>query len=115
MSETNELYTSVAYIKNKVDTLEKIELLRLRSDNVLKQRYLDILSNANFRAVYKAVDGEKSQKEIATEIGKSEASISGYIKSLVEEGLLELIGITSKGRIYNHTIVEQAYHLKRQL
>ena len=46
MSETNELYTSVAYIKNKVDTLEKIELLRLRSDNVLKQRYLDILANA---------------------------------------------------------------------
>ena len=115
MSESNELYTSVVYIKNKVDTLERIELLRLRSDSVLKQKYIEILSNDNLRAVYKAVDGEKSQKELAVEIGKSEASVSTYIKSLVEEGLLELIQITQKGRIYNHTIVEQAYHLKRQV
>ena len=32
MSETDELFASVNYIKNKVDTLEKIEILRMRAD-----------------------------------------------------------------------------------
>lgn len=115
MSESNELYASVNYIKNKVDTLEKIELLRLRSDDILKKKYFEILSDINLKAVYKSIDGEKSQREISVEIQKSDASVCSYIKKLVDEGLVELIGVTSKGKIYNHTIVEKAYRFKKIL
>lgn len=44
MSETNELFATVNYIKSKVDTLEKIELFRMREDQEQKQKYLDFLN-----------------------------------------------------------------------
>lgn len=43
MSESDELYTTVNYIKHKVDALEKIELLNLRSNKALHEEYVSIL------------------------------------------------------------------------
>lgn len=44
MSESGELYTTVNYIKNKVDALEKIEMLNLRSNKELRNEYVDIVN-----------------------------------------------------------------------
>lgn len=40
MSESQELYASVNYIKHKVDAIEKIEFLNLRSNKALQEEYV---------------------------------------------------------------------------
>ena len=107
MSETNELYTSVNYIKNKVDTLEKIELLRMRSA-ILK-------SDEKLASIYKAIDGEKGQKEIAQQLVCNEMRVSRAIKKLEEFGLIEFCQMKGNSRIYIHTVVEKAYHFCKSL
>ena len=44
MSESGELYTTVNYIKHKVDALEKIELLNLRSNKELRNEYITLFT-----------------------------------------------------------------------
>lgn len=116
MSETNELYTSVNYIKNKVDTLEKIELLRMRSDVEMRKSYAAILkSDEKLASIYKAIDGEKGQKEIAQQLGCNEMRVSRAIKKLEEFGLIEFCQMKGNSRIYIHTVVEKAYHFCKSL
>lgn len=116
MSETNELFTSVNYIKNKVDTLEKIELLRMRTDQELKKKYIEFLkSDETILAVYKAIDGAKGQREIAQELSFNDMRISRTIKKLEDEGLIEFIQMKGNSKIYTHTVVEKAYHFSKIL
>ena len=77
MSESQELYASVNYIKHKVDAIEKIEFLNLRSNKALQEEYVALLqADGLLLRVYKTIDGSKSQKEIATELGTNEMAIS---------------------------------------
>lgn len=117
MSETNELFTSVNYIKHKVDTLEKIELLRMRADLELKSKYKDFLcSDKDMLNVYKSIDGIKSQKAIAEVCGIKEMQVSRKISKLDNEGLIELISaFGKKNKIYTHSIVEKAYRFCKEL
>lgn len=111
MSETNELFTAVNYIKNKVDALEKIELLRMRTDQDLKKKYIDFFkSDETLLTIYKTIDGIKGQREIAQELSLNEMRISRAIKKLEEEGLVEFIQMKGNFKIYTHTVVEKAYH-----
>lgn len=64
MSESQELYASVNYIKHKVDAIEKIEFLNLRSNKALQEEYVALLqADELLLRVYKTIDGSKSQKE----------------------------------------------------
>ncbi len=111
MSETNELYATVNYIKSKVDTLEKIELLRMREDQEQKQKYIDFFeSDQAIKSVYKEIDGNKGQREIAQLTSLGEMKVSRIIKKLEEKGLIEFLKMNGNSKIYIHTVVEKAYH-----
>ena len=115
MSESGELYTTVNYIKHKVDALEKIELLNLRSNKELRNEYITLFTGDSVLFdVYKAIDGIKAQKEIAPIVGKTEMTVSNKIKILLEYGLIEIkeVGINGK-KIYKYSIAEQAFKLTR--
>lgn len=115
MSESKELYLTVNYIKNKVDMLEKIEILNLRANEVLHDKYISLLQNDPLlMSVYKAIDGVKSQTEIASDISTSDKTVSVKIKTLFENGLIEIKSIGSSGkRIYTHSVAEQAFQLTK--
>lgn len=115
MSESDELYSTVNYIKHKVDALEKIEMLNLRSNKALLEEYTEILQNdSTLLQIYKAIDGTKSQKEIADIISSSEPSVSRKMQKLLEYGLIEIKEVGAKGkRVYKHTVAEQAFKLSR--
>ena len=116
MSETDELFSSVNYIKNKVDTLEKIETLRLADDKLLEQKFKTFLtSNNNYLQIYKAIDGTRSQKEIAQLTGINEMQVSRIINKLESERLIELISMKGKTKIYNCSIIEKIYKFKAKL
>ena len=110
MSESGELYTTVNYIKNKVDALEKIEMLNLRSNKELRNEYVSLLSaDSLLFEVYKAIDGVRAQKEIAPVVNTSEMTVSNKIKILFEHGY---VGTNGK-KIYKHSVAEQAFKLTR--
>lgn len=115
MSESDELYITVNYIKHKVDALEKIEMLNLRSNKALHEEYISILqTDPLLLKVYKAIDGAKSQKEIASVVSTTEKTVSVKIKKLAEHGLIEIKNVGTKGeRIYKHSVTEQAFKLTR--
>lgn len=114
MSESEELYASVNYIKHKVTALEKIELLNLRSNQTLRNEYVTILQSDDWLLkVYKEIDGVKSQKVIADKLGTNEMMISRKINKLAEIGLVEIKDVSGKQRIYKHSVAEQAFKLMR--
>lgn len=116
MSETNELYATVNYIKSKVDTLEKIELLRMREDREQKQKYIDFLeSDQALKLIYKEIDGIKGQREIAQITNYNEMRVSRIIKKLEEKGLIEFLKMDGNSKIYVHTVVEKAFHFCKTL
>jgi len=112
--ESHELFASVNYLKHKVEAIEKIELLNLRSNKTLRQEYAEILQSDDllFR-IYKEIDGKKSQKEIASAVGTTGFSVSIKIKELYGLGLIEVKEVISNKRIYKHTIAEEAFKLTR--
>lgn len=115
MSESHELYASVNYIKHKVDAIEKIELLNLRSNKVLQEEYAILLkSDPLLLSVYKAIDGVKSQSEITKELCSNNASVSRKVRDLEEYGLIEIKEIGRSGRkIHKHSIAEKAFALTK--
>ena len=115
MSESDELYISVNYIKHKVDAIEKIELLNLRANKVLHDEYISIFkADPLLLQIYKEIDGQKSQKEIAAVISTTEMTVSNKIKKLAECGLIEIKEVGANGkRIYKYSVAEKAFKLTR--
>ena len=115
MSESDELYSTVNYIKHKVDAIEKIELLNLRSNKALRDEYTAILlGDTLLLQVYKAVDGIKSQKEISGIVSTTEMTVSNKIRKLLEYGLIEIKDVSPRGaHIYKHSVAEQAFKLTK--
>ena len=112
MSESDELYASVNYIKNKVDAIEKIELLNLRSNEKLLNEYLyQLKSDEWLLKVYKEINGVKSQKTIATDLATNEMMVSRKIDKLSAIGLIEIMDISGNQRIYKYSIAENAFNL----
>ncbi|MFT4104722.1 MAG: hypothetical protein QM657_03095 [Lacrimispora sp.] len=116
MSETDELFASVNYIKHKVDTLEKIELLSLRSNKVLLDEYVaEFQADIVLLQVYKSIDGKRAQKDIAQILSTNEVAVSRKIKKLLELGLIEIKKVVGNNKIYMHSIAEKAFKLTKVL
>jgi DNA-binding MarR family transcriptional regulator len=114
MSESDELFTAVNYIKHKVDALERIELLNLRANKTLLEEYKKaLLSDNDLLTVYKLIDGEKSQKNISDVSGIIQMTVSRKINILEEIGLIEIKNMNGKAKIYKHSVAEQAFKLTR--
>ena len=112
MSESQELYASVNYIKHKVDAIEKIEFLNLRSNKALQEEYVALLQADGL--LLRVYDGSKSQKEIATELGTNEMAISRKIKILEEHGLIEIKEVGKNGKkIHKYSVAEKAFKLSK--
>lgn len=114
MSESNVLLAEINYIKNKVDSIEKIEILNLRSNKTLKEEYIGLFKADNLLfSVYKAVDGSRTQRDIATHISTTEMSVSRKLGVLAEYGLIEINTVVGKKKIYQHTVAEKAFGLTK--
>jgi predicted transcriptional regulator len=112
MSESLELDAAINYIKYKVEAIEKIELLNLRSNNVLRDKYISKLkSDALLFQIYKEINGFKTQREIANIVNTTEMTVSNKIKILLELGLIEPKEVTHNKCIYKHSIAEIAFKL----
>lgn len=83
----------------------------MREDQEQKKIYLDFFaSDEALKAVYKEIDGNKGQNEIALITAYNEMRVSRIIKKLEEKGLIEFLKMEGKSKIYIHSVVERAYH-----
>lgn len=116
MSETDELFASVNYIKHKVDAIEKIELLNLRSNKALRDEYVaEFEADTMLLQVYKNIDGKRAQKDIAQILCTNEMAVSRKIQKLLELGLIEIKEIVANNKVYMHSIAEKALKLTKVL
>ena len=116
MSESQTLLAEVNYIKNKVDAIEKVEIMNLRSNTSLKEIYLNLFRKDQLLFnVYKQVDGKKNQHTIATDIGTSEPSVSRRLQVLFDNGLVEVKEVIGKQKIYMQTVAEKAFGLSKEV
>lgn len=116
MSETDELFASVNYIKNKVDALEKIDLYLLRSKKEYGLEMVNLLkSDSLLCAVYKSIDGKTMQKDIAAIVNTTPMTVSNKIKILQEHGLIEIKDICGSQKIYQHSVMEKAFHISTKI
>lgn len=114
VEESRELFSAVNYIKHKVEALEKIDLLNLRSNKTLRDEYISLLrSDPLLFNVYKEIDGKKAQKDIADTLSTTPKNVSVKIAQLKDLGLVEVKEVLSNKKIYKHTIAEQAFKLTR--
>ena len=114
MSESQTLLAEVNYIKNKVDAIEKVEVMNLRSNTALKDMYLSLFRKDQLLfEVYKCVDGKKNQQSIAAETRISEPSVSRKLQLLFANGLVEVKDVVGKQKIYMHSVAEKAFSLSK--
>lgn len=114
MSESNVLLAEVNYIKNKVDSIEKIQILNLRSNHALKDEYIALFKSENgLFPVYKAVDGIRTQRDIVAVTALSEATVSRKLNTLFQHGLIEIKAIDGSKKIYQHSVAEKAFGLMK--
>lgn len=115
MSESQTLLAEVNYIKNKVNAIEKVEILNLRSNKNLKSMYLDLFGEDHLLFdVYKLIDGNRNQRMIANELNANEMTVSRKIKILFDNGLIEIKEVVGKQRIYMHSVAEKAFGLSKE-
>jgi len=113
-ADETEMFIAINHIKNKVDSLEKIELHRMRNDSVMRKQYEELLlSDSEYLKIYKAINGERTQAEIADEAKVTPMQVTRKLPILVDKGLIEIYASKGKSKIYIHTVAEKAFRLTR--
>lgn len=122
-NDFKELFQQVRLINSRITGIEDTTEVILRADAAkIRDPFLrKVAEDALLGKVYLAVDGVRSQKEIASEVKKgersvSEATISRKIDFLREDHLIVLREQTKAGRIYEkHPVVERNLRLARNV
>ncbi len=118
-----ELFHQVRLINSRVTGIEDTTEVILRADaGKIRDPFLKrVSSDPLLGRVYLAIDGKRSQRELARELKEgtktvSEATVSRKIDQLREEHLVMLREQTKAGRIYQkHPVVERNLRLSRHV
>ena len=114
MAESDKLTTDVDYIKHKVTSMEiTMENLLRVSGKEYRNELIELLDNdEKLKKVFDAIDGKKSQIEIAAEVNTTGFTVSKKIQILYEHALIELVDFRKSGKIYKKSKVCKILKLK---
>ena len=117
MPESDVLSAAIGHIKYKVDSMDRtLEHLLLVNRNQIMTEVLDRFnSDPSLVKIYKTIDGIKTQKEIAANIGISEATVSKRLRILLDLDLIEMVRSTPEGKVYQYTKMERLFKISREL
>jgi hypothetical protein len=78
MPESDELSAAIGHIKYRVDSMDRTleRLLRVNGKVMLADYIEQLNTDPILTKVYLAIDGQKTQKEIAETIGNSNAAVT---------------------------------------
>jgi len=114
---TDAIYNELRTIRSRIESIEKTQevLVRAEADRILAGLLPIFRADLAMAKVYLAVDGRKGQRDIGTEIGVSEATVSRKIEKLRELDLVELVDRTASGNIYARTTIDRLLRLSRRV
>lgn len=124
MSESLDLFNEVRSLRARVDELGAMTetLVRAQSSDLIAVMLERFSADASLKAVFLAIDGERSQTEILALLktkglkGASAATVSRKLDSLEGElHLIELVDRTAKGKIYRRANLDRILGISRRL
>jgi hypothetical protein len=124
MAESLDLFNEVRSLRARVDELGAMTetLVRAQSGDLIAALLERFSGDASLKAVFLAVNGERSQSEILSSLkpeglkGASAATVSRKLDSLESElHLIELVDRTAKGKIYRRANLDRILGISRRL
>lgn len=117
MPESDELSAAIGHIKHKVDSMDRTleRLLRVSGKAMLEEYVEQLKSDPILAKVYLAVDGIKTQQQIAKAISHAESTVTYRVRTLLELDLIELISQKDEGKVYQHTKMEKLFKISSRL
>jgi len=117
LDRDQQILSRLARIEHKVDSLEQTTAFALRAEadkhfNSVKAIFRDSKRKAQ---VYLAVDGAKSVQDLADHLGMKRQNVGSELKSLADEGLLEIIDTQGGKDIWGKKPVDRTLRIAKFL
>ena len=110
MNESNELYSEIINIRQRLGALENIQSFALSVNEELKKKYEDKFRRDQILfKIYKSIDGKRTQTEIAKLVDVNDMTVSRKISALKNLGLIELSRTKNNSKIYRHSLLEKIF------
>ncbi|MDF1537899.1 MAG: helix-turn-helix domain-containing protein [Candidatus Thorarchaeota archaeon] len=99
MPESDEVAEDIKKIKWRLESIDASQILMIKAD---RKKYLDVVEGVFGRArrrvtVYREIDGNRSQTELASDMGMDESNLSKVLRILRDGGLIEVKRIARDG------------------
>ena len=123
MPETPETAGEIQEIRYRLEAIEATQNMLVRSEaDALLKKFLPLFAEtADLSAVYKAVDGTRTQAEIlgalrATGLKISQPTLSRRMEILRENGLIDLVPSRRNGDVYQkNQLAERLLQLSKRI
>ncbi len=116
MPETPDLFNEVAIMRDELEDQGSILDALVRASGADKEILRQLAAEETTSRVLLAVDGVRTQNQIATHLGLDKATVSRSLKRLRDSyGLVTISHRDVKGKVYHRTRLDRALHISRQL
>ena len=117
LDRDQQILSRLARIEHKIDSLDQTTAFALRADAEKHFASVKVIfKNSKRRAqVYLAADGNKGVKEIASYLGMKRQNVTPELKTLSEEGLLEIVDDTGGRDIWGKKPIDRTLRITRFL
>jgi predicted transcriptional regulator len=117
LDRDQQILSRLARIEHKVDSLEQTTAFALRADSDKHfSSVKEIFGKSKRKAqVYLAVDGQKGVQEIAQHLRMKRQNVGPELKSLADEGLLEIIDTQGGKDIWGKKPVDRTLRITKFL
>jgi hypothetical protein len=110
-------------IRRRLESVEHMQrvILRSQEDLVLKDFWKEVDRGEVIALMYLLIDGSRTQSEIVDELkrqdirGGSHAAVSRRMDKLKDLNAIELLDITSSGRIYRRSALDNILNVGKKL
>ena len=117
LDRDQQILSRLSRIEHKVDSLEQTTAFALRADSDKHFSSVKVIFGRSKRKaqVYLAVDGQKGVQEIAQHLRMKRQNVGPELKSLADEGLLEIIDTQGGKDIWGKKPVDRTLRITKFL
>jgi DNA-binding MarR family transcriptional regulator len=117
LDRDQQILNRLARIEHKVDSLEQTTAFALRAESEKHFNSVkEIFKRGKRKAqIYLAIDGQRSVQEIAKHLSMKRQNVTPELRTLVEEGLIEVIDSNGGKDIYGRKPVDRTLRIAKFL
>ncbi len=122
MPETDELFTAIKRIEGRIDSIDFTleQALACLPQEQLWAKIKPVLSKANVRLIFLALDAPRSQSEIMERLAESgepisQPTVSRCLTKLIEVAVVKIVDVRGRENIYAKTAMDKLLRITQQL